>query len=144
MEYKGYTIEDVSWVNQSESIRQDDDNSIELTREELRKYIFLIDEKDKELTSLEIEHTIPTIEFYGQGYEYNPNGADQEPESYISLNWKRRETSEEAFKRIEKRKKEIEKEIKNNIAKENARKQAEKIEADRMIRHLRSLGYEVI
>lgn len=144
MEYKGKEIEDHDYVGKSQSLANLYGNSNDFTLEEIEAWEKLIIKKKKELKSNGVDFKDVTIGIIGDGFHYNPNGADDEPYMDIYLQWRELETDEEREKRIERKKKWIDEDIEREKRKEEAKKLAEQKEIERSIETLRKAGYQVV
>lgn len=144
MEYKGKEIEDRCYVGNSQMLESLDDNSHDFTLEDIEGWKEHIIKKTEELKSNGVDFKDVTIGIIGDGFHYNPNGADDEPHMVIYLQWKELETDEESEKRIERKKKSIDEGIEREKRKEEAKKLAEKEEIARSIETLRRAGYNVV
>ena len=144
MEYKGKEIEDHDYVGKSQSLANLYGNSNDFTLEEIEAWKEAIIKKTEELKSKGVDFKDVTIGIIGDGFHYNPNGADDEPYMDIYLQWRELETDEERDKRIERKKKWIDEDIEREKRKEEARKLAEQKEIERSIETLRKAGYQVM
>lgn len=144
MIYKGRVIEDRAYVGKSQSLASMYDNSQDFTLEDIEGWRELIIKKTEELKSKGIDFKDVTIGITGDGFHYNPNGADDDPYMDIYLQWQEMETDEEREKRIERKKKSIDEDIEREKRKEEAKKLAEKEEIERSIETLRRAGYNVV
>lgn len=144
MIYKGKEIEDRCYVGNSQMLESLDDNSHDFTLEDIEGWKEHIIKKTEELKSNGVDFKDVTIGIIGDGFHYNPNGADDEPHMVIYLQWKELETDEESEKRIERKKKSIDEGIEREKRKEEAKKLAEKEEIARSIETLRRAGYNVV
>ena len=136
MEYKGKEIEDHCYVGKNQVIESLDDNCQDFTLDDIKK--------TEELKSNGVDFKDVTIGIIGDGFHYNPNGADDEPYMDIHLQWQVLETDEEREKRIERKKKSIDEDIEREKRREEARKLAEQMEIERSIETLRRAGYNVV
>lgn len=144
MIYKGKEIKDREYVGKSQEVASLYDNSQDFTLEDIEGWKELIIKKTEELKSKGIDFKDVTIGITGDGFHYNPNGADDEPYMNIYLQWLELETDEEREKRIGQKKKWIDEDIEREKRKEEAKKMAEKEEIERSIKILRRAGYNVI
>lgn len=144
MIYKGKEIEDRCYVGKSQMFESLDENSQDFTLEDIEGWKERIIKKTEELKSKGIDFKDVTIGIIGDGFHYNPNGADDEPYMEIYLQWKELETDEEREKRIARKKKSIDNDIEREKRKEEAKKLAEKEEIARSIETLRRAGYNVV
>lgn len=144
MIYKGKEIKDREYVGKSQEVASMCDNSQDFTLEDIEGWKELIIKKTEELKSKGIDFKDVTIGIIGDGFHYNPNGADDEPYMDIYLQWKEMETDEEREKRIGQKKKWIDEDIEREKRREEAKKLAEKEEVERCIKTLRRAGYNVI
>ena len=144
MEYKGKEIEDHCYVGKSQVIESLSENSQDFTLEVIKAWEELIIKKKVELKSSGVDFKDATIGIIGDGFHYNPNGADDEPYMNVYLQWQELETDEEREKRIERTKKRIDEDIEYEKRKEEAKKLAEQKEIERSIERLRNAGYQVI
>lgn len=144
MEYKGKQIEDRDYVGKSQVIESLSENSQDFTLEVIKAWEELIIKKKTELKSNGVDFKDVTIGIIGDGFHYNPNGADDEPYMNVYLQWQELETDEEREKRIERTKKRIDEDIECEKRKEEAKKLAEQKEIERSIERLRNAGYQVI
>ena len=144
MEYKGKEIEDHDYVGKSQSLANLYGNSNDFTLEEIEAWKEAIIKKTEELKSKGVDFKDVTIGIIGDGFHYNPNGADDEPYMDIYLQWRELETDEEREKRIERKKKWIDEDIEREKRKEEAKKLAEQKEIERSIETLRKAGYQVV
>ena len=122
MIYKGKEIEDHCYVGKSQVIESLDDNSQDFTLDDIEAWKELIIKKTEELKSNGVDFKNVTIGIIGDGFHYNPNGADDEPHMDIHLQWQVLETDEEREKRIEQKKKWIDEDIEREKRKEEAKK----------------------
>ena len=144
MIYKGKEIEDHCYVGKSQVIESLDDNCQDFTLDDIEAWKELIIKKTEELKSNGVDFKNVTIGIIGDGFHYNPNGADDEPYMDIHLQWQELETNEEREKRIEQKKKWIDEDIEREKRKEEAKKLAEQMEIERSIETLRRAGYNVV
>lgn len=144
MIYKGKEIEDHEYVGKSQMLESLDENSHDFTLEDIEEWKEHIIKKTEELKSKGVDFKDVTIGIIGDGFHYNPNGADDEAYMEIYLQWKELETDEEREKRIERKKKSIDNDIEREKRKEEAKKLAEKEEIARSIETLRRAGYNVV
>lgn len=144
MLYKGKEIEDHCYVWKNQVIESLDENDHNFTLDNIEAWKEAIINKTEELKSNGVDFKNVTIGITGDGFHYNPNGADDEPYMSIYLQWYVLETDEEREKRIEKTKKNIDKDIENEKRREEAKKLAERVEIERAIEKLRNAGYQVI
>ena len=144
MEYKGRQIEDREYVGKSQMLESLYENSQDFTIEDIEGWKEAIVRKTEELESKGVDFKDVAIGIIGDGFHYNPNGADDEPYMDILLQWKELETDEGREKRIERKKKSIDEEIEREKRKEEARKLAEQKEIERSIEKLRKAGYQVL
>lgn len=144
MIYKGKEIEDREYVGKSQMLESLDGNSHDFTLEDIEKWKEHIIKKTEELTSKGVDFKDVTIGIIGDGFYYNPNGADDEPYMDIYVQWWELETDYEREKRIERKKKSIDEDIEHEKRKEEAKKLAEKEEIARSIETLRRAGYQVV
>ncbi len=144
MIYKGKVIEDSECVGKSQVIESLSENCQDFTLEDIGAWKELIIKKTKELKSKGVDFKNVTIGIIGDGFHYNPNGADYEPYMNIHLQWQELETDEEREKRIERKKKSIDEDIECEKRKKEAKKLAEQREIERSIERLRNAGYQVI
>ena len=144
MEYKGKEIEDHCYVGKNQVIESLDDNCQDFTLDDIEAWKELIIKKTEELKSNGVDFKDVTIGIIGDGFHYNPNGADDEPHMDIHLQWQVLETDEEREKRIERKKKSIDEDIECEKRREEARKLAEQMEIERSIATLRRAGYNVV
>ena len=121
-----------------------DDNCQDFTLDDIEAWKELIIKKTEELKSNGVDFKDVTIGIIGDGFHYNPNGADDEPYMDIHLQWQVLETDEEREKRIERKKKSIDEDIECEKRREEARKLAEQMEIERSIATLRRAGYNVV
>ena len=121
-----------------------DDNCQDFTLDDIEAWKELIIKKTEELKSNGVDFKDVTIGIIGDGFHYNPNGADDEPHMDIHLQWQVLETDEEREKRIERKKKSIDEDIECEKRREEARKLAEQMEIERSIATLRRAGYNVV
>lgn len=144
MNYKGKEIEDHCYVGKSQVIESLDENSHDFTLDDIEAWKELIIKKTEELKSKGVDFKNVTIGIIGDGFHYNPNGADDEPYMNIYLQWQELETDEEREKRIERKKKWIDEDIESEKRREEAKKLAEQKEIERSIETLRKAGYNVV
>ena len=144
MIYKGKKIKDREYVGKSQSLASLYDNSQDFTLEDIEGWKELIIKKTEELKSKGVDFKNLTIGITGDGFHYNPNGADDEPYMNIYLQWQEMETDEEREKRIERKKKSIDKDIECEKRNEEAKKLAKQREIERSIETLRQAGYRVV
>lgn len=144
MEYKGRQIEDHCYVGKSQVLASLDENSQDFTLDDIEAWKEAIIKKTEELKSKGVDFKDVTIGIIGDGFHYNPNGADDEPYMDIHLQWQVLETDEEREKRIEQKKKWIDEDIEREKRKEEAKKLAEQMEIARSIETLRRAGYNVV
>ena len=144
MIYKGRQIEDHSYVGKSQVIESLFENSQDFTLEDIEAWKEAIIKKTEELKSNGVDFKDVTIGIIGDGFHYNPNGADDEPYMDIYLQWRELETDEEREKRIERKKKWIDEDIEREKRREEAKKLAERKEIERSIETLRKAGYKVV
>ena len=144
MIYKGKEIEDHCYVLKEQSLESLYGNSHDFTLEDIEDWKELIIKKTNELKSNGVDFKDVTIGIIGDGYHYNPNGADDEPHMDIYLEWQELETDEEREKRIELKKKWIDEDIEREKRREETKKLAEQKEIERSIERLRNAGYQVI
>ena len=144
MEYKGKEIEDHWYVCKNQVIESLYGNSQNFTLDDIEAWKELIIKKTEELKSKGIDFKHVTIGIIGDGFHYNPNGADDESYMDICLVWYELETDEEREKRIERKKKLIDEDIEREKRKEEAKKLAEQKEIERSIETLRKAGYKVV
>ena len=144
MIYKGKEIEDHCYEWKNQVIENWYNNSQRFTLEEIEAWKELIIKKTEELKSKGVDFKDVTIGIIGDGFHYNPNGADDDPYMEIYLEWQELETDDEREKRIERKKKWIDEEIEREKRMEEAKKLAEQKEIERSIERLRNAGYQVI
>lgn len=144
MIYKGRVIEDRAYVGKSQEVASMSDNSQDFTLEDIEGWKELIIKKTEELKSKGIDFKDVTIGITGDGFHYNPNGADDDPYMNIYLQWQEMETDYEREKRIERKKKSIDNDIEYEKRKEEAKKLAEQKDIERSIELLRRAGYNVV
>lgn len=144
MIYKGKNIEDHCYVWKNRLIESLYDNSQRFTLDNIEAWKELIIKKTEELKYAGVDFKEVTIGIIGDGFHYNPNGADEEPYMNIYLEWQELETDEEREKRIERNKKRIDEDIECEKRKEEAKKLAEQKEIERSIETLRRAGYNVV
>ena len=144
MIYKGKEIEDHCYVCKSQVIESLYENSQDFTLDDIEAWKELIIKKTEELKSKGVDFKNVTIGIIGDGFHYNPNGADDEPYMDIHLQWQELETDEDREKRIEQKKKWIDEDIESEKRREEAKKLAEQKEIERSIETLRKAGYKVV
>lgn len=144
MIYKGKKIKDREYVGKSQSLASLYDNSQDFTLEDIEGWKELIIKKTEELKSKGVDFKNLTIGITGDGFHYNPNGADDEPYMNIYLQWQELETNKEREKRIEREKKSIDEDIEREKRNEEAKKLAKQREIERSIETLRQAGYRVV
>lgn len=144
MIYKGEEIEDREYVGKSQMIESLSENSQDFTLEDIEAWKELIIKKTEKLKSNGVDFKHVTIGIIGDGYHYNPNGADDEPYMNIYIQWLELETDEERDKRIEQMKKWIDEDIENEKRRGEVKKLAEQKEIERSIETLRKAGYQVV
>jgi len=144
MIYKGKEIEDHCYVCKSQVIESLYENSQDFTLDDIEAWKELIIKKTEELKSKGVDFKNVTIGIIGDGFHYNPNGADDEPYMDIHLQWQELETDEEREKRIERKKKWIDEDIESEKRREETKKLAEQKEIERSIETLRKAGYKVV
>jgi len=144
MIYKGKEIEDHCYVCKSQMIESLDENCQDFNLDDIEAWKELIIKKTDELKSKGVDFKDVTIGIIGDGFHYNPNGADDEPYMDIYLQWKELETDEDREKRIEQKKKWIDEDIEREKRKEESKKLAEQKEIERSIETLRKAGYKVV
>ena len=144
MEYKGKEIEDHDYVGKSQSLANLYGNSNDFTLEEIEAWKEAIIKKTEELKSKGVDFKDVTIGIIGDGFHYNPNGADDEPYMEIYLEWQELETDDEREKRIEKAKKKIDSDLKYEIEREMWKKCLEEREVQEAIDRVQRAGYKVV
>lgn len=143
MIYKGKEIEDHCYVGKNQMIESLDENSMSITLENIESWKELIIKKTEELKFKGVDFKNVTIGIIGDGYHYNPNGADNEPYMNIYLVWQESETDEERERRIGLKKKWIDEDIECEKRREEAKKLVEQKEIERSVETLRNAGYQV-
>lgn len=144
MIYKGKEIEDHCYVGKSQVIESLSENSQDFTLEVIKAWEELIIKKKVELKSSGVDFKDVTIGIIGDGYHYNPNGADDEPYMNVYLQWQELETDEEREKRIERQKKRIDQDIEDEKKRAEYEKQQKENELWKAIETIRRNGYQVI
>lgn len=144
MIYKGKEIADHIYVCKEEMISELCENSQDFTLDDIEAWKELIIKKTEELKSKGIDFKNVTIGIIGDGFHYNPNGADDEPYMNIHLQWQELETDEEREKRIEKAKKKIDADLKYEIEREMWKKRLEEREVQEAIDRVQRAGYKVV
>lgn len=144
MEYKGKHIEDKCYKFKYNKIEEHDCNSMEFTAEDLDRWKEILAAKEKELTEAGADFKNVRLLIQGDGFHYNPNGADDDAYMEIHLQWKEAETEEEKLHRIEKSKRKIDEEIATEEAHKKYLEEKKQMEMDKAIRLLRANGYNVV
>ena len=144
MIYKGRVIEDREYVGKSQSLANLYGNIQDFTIEDIEGWKEAIVKKTEELKSKGVDFKDVTIGIIGDGFHYNPDGADTEPYMDIYIQWQELETDYEREKRIEREKKSIDEDIELEKRREEVKKLAEQQEIERSIKTLRRAGYKVI
>lgn len=144
MIYKGKEIEDHCYEWKNQVIENWYNNSQRFTIEEIEAWKELIIKKTEELKSKGVDFKDVTIGIIGDGFHYNPNGADDEPYIEIYLEWQELETDDEREKRIEKAKKKIDSDLKYEIEREMWKKCLEEREVQEAIDRVQRAGYKVV
>lgn len=144
MIYKCRVIEDREYVDKSQLLANMYSNSQDFTLDDIEGWKEHIIKKTEELKSKGVDFKDVTIGIIGDGFQYNPDGADTEPYMDIYIQWQELETDYEREKRIEREKKLIDEDIEREKRMEEAKKLAEKVEIERSIETLRRAGYQVI
>lgn len=144
MIYKGKEIEDHCYECKNQVIESLSENIQNFTLEVIKGWEELIIKKTEELKSKGVDFKDVTIDIIGDGFHYNPNGADDEPYMDIYLQWKELETDYEREKRIEKKKKSIDDEIEDEKKRAEYEKQQKENELWRAIETISRNGYQVV
>ena len=144
MIYKGKEIEDHRYEWKNQVIESLYGNSQRFTLDEIEVWKEFIIKKTEELKSNGVDFKDVTIGIIGDGFHYNPNGADDEPYMEIYLEWQELETDDEREKRIEKAKKKIDSDLKYEIEREMWKKCLEEREVQEAIDRVQRAGYKVV
>ena len=144
MIYKGKVIEDREYVGKSQMLESLYGNSQNFTLDDIEAWKELIIKKTEELKSKGVDFKDVKLNIVGDGFHYNPNGADDEPYMNISIQWKEMETDEEREIRIERKKRWIDQEIEDEKERAEYEKQQKENELWKAIETIERHGYNVI
>lgn len=144
MIYKGKEIDDHCYEWKNQVIENLSENSQDFTLEDIERWKEAVIKKTEELKSKGVDFKDVTIGIIGDGFHYNPNGADDEPYMDIHLQWQELETDEEREKRIERKKKWIDKDIECEKKRAEYEKQQKENELWKAIETIRRNGYNVV
>lgn len=92
MFYKGKEIADRIYVYKEEMISELYDNNHEFDLDDIEAWKEAIIKKTEELKSKGVDFKDVKLNIVGDGFHYNPNGADDEPYIDIHLQWQELET----------------------------------------------------
>jgi hypothetical protein len=144
MIYKGKEIADRIYLSKEEMISELYENSQEFDLDDIEAWKEAIIKKTEELKSKGVGFKDVKLNIVGDGFHYNPYGADDEPYMNIHLQWQEWETDEVREKRIEKAKKKIDADLKYEIEREMWKKRLEEREVQEAIDRVQRAGYKVV
>ena len=144
MLYRGKEIADRCYVEREQTLSYCYPNSQEFDLDEIEAWKEAINDKTEELKAKGVDFKDVKLNIVGDGFHYNPNGADDEPYIDIQLLWCELESDEEREKRIERMKKEIDQEIAEGEEREELAKIKKENELWKAIETVKRNGYKVV